>query len=211
METNLAYGPGCALTWLPVNLAARELGLWSQCCEFFWGPAWQCKLLVDMARGSVLWLQLSGCGLWTQLGFVDLVQEPSLGLWMWLMNLAWDLDLVVDSRLWTCLPPCHVNVAACGPCLRARAWPLVDPESGLRSLPMDPPWACGPGCSWAWLHLAAAWLTGPAATCGHAWRRPQQASCLRNSGFPRVDPASSECGLLLADLAGAAGLIKLLV
>ena len=152
METNLAYGPGCALTWLPVNLAARELGLWSQCCEFLGGPAWQCKLLVDMARGSVLWLQLSGCGLWTQLGFVDLVQEPSLGLWIWLMSLAWDLDLVVDSRLWTCLPPCHVNVAACGPCLRARAWLLVDPESATMGL-------------WTWL------LMGLASPCrGLAYR-----------------------------------------
>ena len=33
-STNLAYGPNCSLTWLPVNLAACELGSWIQRCEF---------------------------------------------------------------------------------------------------------------------------------------------------------------------------------
>ena len=119
------------------------------------------------------------------------------------MTLAWALALAADSLLRACLPPCHVNVAACGPCLRARAWLLVDPESAWRSLPMDPPWACGPGCSWAW-------LADPAATCGRAWHQPLQAGCLGNCGLPRVDSARCEPGLLLADLAGAASTLKLL-
>ena len=39
--------------------------------------------------------------------------------------------------------------------------------------------------------------------------QPLQAGCLGNCGLPRVDSARCEPGLLLADLAGAASLLKL--
>ena len=91
---------------------------------------------VDPSRG----VSFEDMGLWAQVGFVNLAQKPSLGEWIGLMTLAWALALAADSLLRACLPPCHVNVAACGPCLRVRAWLLVDPESALRRLPMDQPW-----------------------------------------------------------------------
>ena len=81
------------------------------------------------------------------------------------MTLAWALDLAADSRLWTCLPPCHVNVAACGPC------PWVRTLLKLVGLA-----ACGPGLGlvrladgptmglWTWLLVGLASLCG--SNCG---------------------------------------------
>ena len=104
-------------------------------------------------------------GLWAQVGFVNLAQKPSLGWWIGLMTLAWALALAADSLLRACLPPCHVNVAACGPCPWARTLlKLLDlaasgPGLGLVRL------ADGPTMGlWTWLLVGLASLCG--SNCG---------------------------------------------
>ena len=77
-STNLAYGPSCSLTWLPVKLAACEHGLWIQRCEFGWAQ-------LDSASSLWTWPVDPSCGFSSE----DVAYEPSWGLWTWFKNLAW--------------------------------------------------------------------------------------------------------------------------
>ena len=126
-------------------------------------------------------------GLWAQVGFVNLAQKPSLGWWIGLMTLAWALALAADSLLRACLPPCHVNVAACGPC------PWVRTLLKLVGLA-----ACGPGLGLVRLADGPAmglwtWLLGGLA-CGsscYLWTCLAPATASRLLGELRT----STCGL----------------
>ena len=68
-STNLAYGPSCSLTWLPVNLAACELGSWIQRCEFGWA---------QLGHASSMWTW--PVDLYCGFSFEDMAYGPRLGL-----------------------------------------------------------------------------------------------------------------------------------
>jgi len=114
---------------------------------------------------------------------VNLDQKPSFGWWIGLMTLAWALDLAAESRLWTCLPPCHVRTRRREAC----SWT----HHGLVDVV-----ARGPGLR---TQLLLAAMLGTSHCKQTAWEI---------ADF-HVDPARCEPGLLLADLAGAASLLKL--
>ena len=65
----LAYGPSCSLTWLPVNLAACELGSWIQRCELGWA---------QLGHASSMWTW--AVDLSCSFSFEDMAYGPRLGL-----------------------------------------------------------------------------------------------------------------------------------